>query len=195
MKKFLSIVLGLTLSIQIAFANSIDRTIFQSGINKSAVSVSVKDTSTGKTVYKLNSKQPQMPASTLKLITLNAALDTLGTDYEFSTKLYKNNNNELFLKLGADPFLSSSDLNKIFEINVIEPKAILADSIKMGAPKIILAHNHPSGDCTPSKKDFITTEKIMDLAELFGIQLLDHIVIGDGKYASIVSELLKKKGC
>lgn len=45
-----------------------------------------------------------MPASTLKIITLSASLDTLGEDYEFKTQLYKNTNNELILKLGADPF-------------------------------------------------------------------------------------------
>lgn len=76
---------------------------------------------------------------------------------------------------------------------VIEPKEVLVDAIKMGAPKIILAHNHPSGDPTPSKEDYETTEKIYNSAEMLGIQLLDHIVIGDGKYSSIFSKLLKLK--
>lgn len=53
-----------------------------------------------------------IPASTLKLVTSSAALNTLGSDYEFSTKLYKSSNNDLYLKLGADPFLTSSDLKK-----------------------------------------------------------------------------------
>lgn len=88
---------------QNAFANSIDRTISNSGINKGAVAVSVKDVSTGKTVYSLNETKPSIPASTLKMVTLSASLDTLGNDYKFSTKLYKNTNNELYLKLGADP--------------------------------------------------------------------------------------------
>ena len=62
---------------------------------------------------------------------------------------------------------------------VIEPKEVLADAIKMGAPKIILLHNHPSGDSTPSKSDFEVTDRIYECAEIMGIQLLDHIVIGD----------------
>lgn len=62
---------------------------------------------------------------------------------------------------------------------VIEPKEVLADAIKMGAPKIILLHNHPSGDSTPSKSDFEVTDRIHECAEIMGIQLLDHIVIGD----------------
>ena len=68
---------------------------------------------------------------------------------------------------------------------VIEPKEVLADAIKMGAPKIILLHNHPSGDSTPSKADFEVTDRIYECAEIMGIQLLDHIVIGDGRFDSI----------
>lgn len=62
---------------------------------------------------------------------------------------------------------------------VIEPKEVLADAIKMGAPKIILLHNHPSGDSTPSKSDYEVTDRIYECAEMMGIKLLDHIVIGD----------------
>ena len=112
-------------------AAAIDRTISSSGINKSAVSVSVKDVKTGKTVYKLNEKQPNMPASTLKIITLSASLDTLGEDYEFKTQLYKNTNNELILKLGADPFLRSSEIKELIasatEKKILSPKAIYID--------------------------------------------------------------------
>lgn len=68
---------------------------------------------------------------------------------------------------------------------VIEPKEILADAVKMQAPKIILVHNHPSGDPTPSKGDYIATKRIMKASELMGIELLDHIVIGDNSYESI----------
>ncbi len=71
----------------------------------------------------------------------------------------------------------------------IEPKDVLVDAIKMQAPKIILVHNHPSGDATPSKSDYRVTDRIYDSAQLLGIELLDHIVLGDGEYES----LLKKK--
>lgn len=71
----------------------------------------------------------------------------------------------------------------------IEPKDVLAEAIKMQAPKIILIHNHPSGDATPSKNDYNVTDRIYEAAELMGIKLLDHIIIGDGVYQSL---LLKK---
>ena len=134
MKKLINtfLVIGLLLTTQIsAFSKSIDKTIFKSGINRSAISISVKDIQTGNSVYELNKHQPQMPASTLKLITLSAALDTLGKDYKFSTKLYKTTNNDLYLKLGADPFLSSYNLKNLFKTakskNIYEPKALYID--------------------------------------------------------------------
>lgn len=71
---------------------------------------------------------------------------------------------------------------------MISPKEILVDAIKMQANRIILVHNHPSGDPTPSKQDYLLTKKIMEAAELFDIQLMDHIVIGDNKYKSVFSE-------
>lgn len=131
MKKLILTTLLLFFATQQSFANAIDKTISKSGINKGAIAISVKDSKTGKTIYSLNDTKPSVPASTLKIVTLSASLDTLGNDYEFSTKLYKNTNNELFLKLGADPFLTSSDLNKLFEQaktkKIIEPKKIYVD--------------------------------------------------------------------
>lgn len=68
---------------------------------------------------------------------------------------------------------------------VIEPKDVLIEAVKIGAPRIILAHNHPSGDITPSKSDIELTRRIKEAANILGIELLDHIIIGDGKYKSI----------
>lgn len=135
MKKLFNILITLLLITTTqtkSYSAAIDKTIAQSEINKGAVSVSVKDTETGKVIYKLNDTQPTMPASTLKLITLGASLDTLGDNYEFSTKLYKTTNNDLYLKLGADPFLTSAGLNSLMEKTVknkkiISPKTIYID--------------------------------------------------------------------
>lgn len=71
---------------------------------------------------------------------------------------------------------------------MIEPKDILIEAIKIGAPKIILAHNHPSGDLEPSLADIEITNRIEKAAKIIGIELLDHIVIGDGNYVSIFSK-------
>lgn len=128
----------LTIIFMILFINSaqakpggIEKVISDCGLNKGAVSISVKDTSTGKTIYELNADKPVSPASTLKIITLTTALDTLGSDYNFKTSLYKTTNNELQLKLGADPYLKASDLKKLMASakakKIIEPKAVYID--------------------------------------------------------------------
>lgn len=69
---------------------------------------------------------------------------------------------------------------------MIEPKEVLNEAIKLQAPKIILVHNHPSGDVTPSKADFNITDRMYEASEILGIKLLDHIIIGDNKYESIL---------
>lgn len=69
----------------------------------------------------------------------------------------------------------------------LEPKDVLAEAIKIQAPKIILVHNHPSGDSKPSKSDYNVTDRIYEAAELMGIVLLDHIIIGDDDYTSLLS--------
>ena len=68
---------------------------------------------------------------------------------------------------------------------VIEPKDIFSTPVKMGAGKIILVHNHPSGNATPSREDFEVTKRINECAEMLGMELMDHIVIGDGEYQSV----------
>lgn len=74
----------------------------------------------------------------------------------------------------------------------IKVKDVLEDPIKMGAPKIILVHNHPTGDATPSEQDFIFTNELYDATILLGIELMDHLVIGDKAYTSIFSEIIEK---
>lgn len=61
----------------------------------------------------------------------------------------------------------------------------------MKAPKIILVHNHPTGDATPSQQDIIFTNQLYDVANLLGIQLVDHLVIGNKTYTSIFSKIIQ----
>lgn len=68
-------------------------------------------------------------------------------------------------------------------------KDIMEEPIKMKASKIILVHNHPSGDAKPSKQDIEFTNKVYDIAMMMDIELLDHLVIGDKEYTSIFSTM------
>ena len=67
-------------------------------------------------------------------------------------------------------------------------KSVLNEAVKVEAAKIILIHNHPTGDPTPSEKDIEFTNKVEDASKILGIQFLDHIVIGDTEYVSIFNE-------
>ena len=114
-----------------ANANQISSAISKAGINKSAVSVSVKDISTGKRIYSHNAQRQLPPASTLKLVTYSASKDILGDDFEYKTILYKSSNNDLYIKLSGDPMLKTADLKQIFKTaydkKIIEPKNIYID--------------------------------------------------------------------
>ena len=69
----------------------------------------------------------------------------------------------------------------------------MSEPIKIQAPKMILVHNHPSGDSTPSKADIEFTQRLYKASQIFEIELLDHLVIGNMQYTSIFSELIKEK--
>ena len=131
MRKVITFILALCMSVSAVCAESISKTIRSSKINPSAISVSVRDMKDGKVVYSWHEKSPMTPASTLKLVSIMGALNSLGEDYEFSTSLYKSTNNDLYVKLGADPFLSAYDLGTMFEAavskKITEPKRIYID--------------------------------------------------------------------
>ena len=65
---------------------------------------------------------------------------------------------------------------------------VLSEAVKINGPKIILVHNHPSGDPTPSKSDIIVTNKLKEAGNTLNVELLDHIIIGNMQYKSILSE-------
>ena len=72
-------------------------------------------------------------------------------------------------------------------------RSILNEAVKIEAAKIIIIHNHPTGDPTPSSRDIEFTENVEKAANILGIQLVDHIVIGDTNYVSIFSQKAKLK--
>lgn len=69
--------------------------------------------------------------------------------------------------------------------NVVEVREIFKEPIKHSASKIILAHNHPSGNPYPSDSDVNFTNRIYEAGKIMGIELVDHIIIGDGVFSSL----------
>ena len=66
----------------------------------------------------------------------------------------------------------------------VHPREVFRPAIREGASAIVVAHNHPSGDPTPSLDDRETTTRLRGVAELVGIELLDHVVVGEARYFS-----------
>lgn len=73
--------------------------------------------------------------------------------------------------------------------SIVHPREVFAEAIKNNSASLILCHNHPSGDPTPSGEDINVTQRIKESGKLLGIELLDHIIIGNGIFVS-----LKEKG-
>ena len=77
--------------------------------------------------------------------------------------------------------LSHGNVNSsIFSVREMFQKALLANAVN-----IIVMHNHPSGDPTPSREDILVTERAKEAGRLIGIDILDHIIVGDGRYCSL----------
>lgn len=71
------------------------------------------------------------------------------------------------------------------DCSIVHPREVFKYAVKKSASAVILLHNHPSGDPTPSKEDLQVTKRLAEAGKLLGIDLLDHIVIGDGRYLSM----------
>ncbi len=81
--------------------------------------------------------------------------------------------------------ISKGSLNS----SILHPREVYAPAIRMRASALILVHNHPSNDTSPSTEDIDTTKRIQSAGEIIGIKLLDHVIITNNGYTS-----LKEKG-
>lgn len=75
-------------------------------------------------------------------------------------------------------------------ISIVHPREVFASAIRECACHILLVHNHPSGDPSPSQEDFNLTQRLCQVGLLVGIDVLDHIVIGNGSYVSFAERRL-----
>ncbi len=76
----------------------------------------------------------------------------------------------------------------ILDSSIIHPREIFKPAIKNSASKIILVHNHPSGNANPSEEDIEITKKLIEAGKMIDIKILDHVIIGDGKWWSWVED-------
>ena len=77
----------------------------------------------------------------------------------------------------------------------VDPCVVFTACLLSGATRLIVAHNHPSGDCTPSSDDLSLTRQLAQAGRIMGVPLLDHVIIGGDRHLSIherYPELFKK---
>ena len=69
--------------------------------------------------------------------------------------------------------------------SIVHPREVFAPVVRESAAALLLVHNHPSGDPTPSREDLELTGRLREAGELMGVRVLDHIIIGSGCYVSL----------
>jgi DNA repair protein RadC len=72
--------------------------------------------------------------------------------------------------------------------SLIHPREAFREAIRESAASVIFVHNHPSGDPSPSREDITITERLVDVGDIVGIKVLDHVIIGDGTYTSMMEK-------
>ena len=96
---------------------------------------------------------------------------------------------ELFMALFLDTKLKVES-KKIISIGSLDsapvhPREVFRQAVRRSAAAVVFVHNHPSGDPTPSNEDILTTKRLVECGKLLGIEVEDHIVIGDGRFISL----------
>lgn len=105
---------------------------------------------------------------------------------------YRDRRKEYFLALLLDGKnrvirevqVSEGSLNQ----SIVHPREVFSPAVRDSAAAVILVHNHPTGDPTPSREDLEITRRLREAGELMGIKVLDHIIIGDEAFLSFVAQ-------
>ena len=114
----------------------------------------------------------------------NLVMEELRFEKREYVKLFLLNNKNEILK-NIDTAIGGTNFANV------NMKEIIGEALKIKAPKMILVHNHPTGDPTPSKADITFTDRLYNAAKMFDIELIDHIVIGNMNFKSIFVETKK----
>ena len=99
---------------------------------------------------------------------------------------------ELFMTLNLNSKLQVESKSVISIGNLdsapVHPREVFGPAVRRGAAAVVVAHNHPSGDPSPSPQDIDVTKRLIKASEILGIRLLDHVIVGNGCFTSMKSE-------
>jgi len=106
---------------------------------------------------------------------------------------FKNEDREHFIVIGLDtknkPCYREITALGTLNSTLVHPREVFKKAIIMSCNTIIIAHNHPSGDLKPSSEDLEVTKKLKQAGDLLGIKLLDHIIVSNKGFKSIIGEV------
>jgi DNA repair protein RadC len=112
-----------------------------------------------------------------------------GDAYKLMKPRLKDADREYFyaVLLNTKNVVLSVELVSIGSLNasIVHPREVLKPAIVASAASILLVHNHPTGDPEPSQEDIDFTRRMLKCGELVGIELLDHVIVGNGSFASL----------
>ena len=129
---------------------------------------------------RMHKKEPAVIVSPSKVFEMCA--DIRSSRKEHLVVFYMNSGSKLISR----EVVSIGTLNE----SLLHPREVFEPAIRHSAAKILIAHNHPSGDVMPSPEDLVVTKRIRAAGELLGIELVDHIILTKGQYLSFRSQKL-----
>ena len=106
--------------------------------------------------------------------------ETMYEDREFFMAVYLNTR----MKVESKSIISIGSL----DTTLVHPREVFSPAVRRGAAAVIVAHNHPSGDPEPSEEDVLLTKRLLESSRILGIRLVDHVIIGSGRYVSLRDE-------
>ena len=116
---------------------------------------------------------------------------TIAEYYMEEMRHQKQEHMKLLMLNSKSKLLGEKDISKgTVNASLVSPRELFIEALNKQAVAIILIHNHPSGDTTPSENDILLTKRVQEAGKLIGIELLDHIIIGNNCYESFAESKL-----
>lgn len=117
--------------------------------------------------------------------------------YELVEEELKSADREIFLALSLNTRNRVLGINTVsigsLNASLVHPREVFKPAILQNATSIILAHNHPSGDEKPSEEDLEITRRLAEAGKLLGIEIIDHVIVGNKFYSFADNDLIKAK--
>ena len=115
-----------------------------------------------------------------------SAPETIAQYYMEDMRHRKKEEMKLLLLNSKTKLIGESELSLgTVNTTLVSPREVFVEALRRNAVAVILLHNHPSGDPTPSKQDVLITRRVTEAGRLIGVELLDHIIIGDNCFISL----------